>query len=290
MRIFFFLIWLVFGSLGSVVMTRFADGITWTKLRGFFFWYSECPHCHHRLKAKNLVPLISYLVQWGECEYCKKKISRIYPVLELLSAGIFIFTYFLLKDFWIPTLLFWLLTNRLLMMLLIYDLKEGVLHMTSRVLLVIVGICRNIFLPGGNRWYAVLSALLFGSVFTWIYFFAKRYAKMRFNQPEWFGEGDIYLASTIWLLLPIFFPLIWITTSWWILLNVLILFVLMSSIIWLLRAWMTYPFRSKQLTWGTRDLWPDHLSIKSIPFFPAMIIAFRILPRKLPFFITLIFW
>ena len=295
MRIFFFLIWLVFGSLGSVVMTRFADGITWTKLRGFFFWYSECPHCHHRLKAKNLVPLISYLVQWGRCEYCKKRISRIYPVLELLCAGIFVFTYFLLKDFWIPTLIFWFLTNRLLILLLVYDLKEYELHMTTWILLVIVWILANIFLHEGNLRYAFLSVLIFWALFTGIYFFGRRYAKMRFNQPEGFGEGDIYLAVIFWILMPIVLSFHSLSFSFLTIINVLILFILLSSIIGLIRAWLQYllnwQLKIKNWQWKENSqLSILHSQSKVIPFFPAMIIAFRILAWKLPYFITLIFW
>ena len=236
MRIAILFLWLIFGSLGSVVMTRFADGVTRTKLRGFFFGYSQCPQCKHRLHARNLVPVVSYLVQWGKCNYCWKKISRIYPVLEILCAWIFLLTYFLLKDFWTPILIFWLLTNRLLILLLVYDLQKYELHMIARIGLIIVWFLANIFLPGWNVWYAFLAALLFGGVFTCIYFFGKRYAKTRFKQSEWFGEGDVYLAVTIWILLPIVLSFHNLLFSFLTIVNVLILFILISSIIWLCRA------------------------------------------------------
>lgn len=63
MWILFLILGLLCGSLGSVVMTRFADGINKKNLRGFFFGRSECPHCTHTLHAKDLIPLVSYLVQ-----------------------------------------------------------------------------------------------------------------------------------------------------------------------------------------------------------------------------------
>ncbi len=288
------IIWLIFGSFGSVIMTRFADGITWSKLRGFFFGYSECPSCHQRLKARNLVPLISYLVQWGKCEYCKKSISRIYPVLELLSAGIFVLTYFLLKDFWTPILIFWLLTNRLLILLFVYDLKEYELHMITRILLAIVWILANIFLPGGNLRYTFLSVLIFWTLFTGIYFFGKRYAKMRFWAKEGFGEGDIYLAVIFWILMPIVLSIHSLSFSFLTMINVLILFILLSSIVGLLRSWLQYiSLKLKAENWklhNNSEFWTLNSAFKTIPFFPAMIIAFWILARKLPFFITLIFW
>lgn len=273
--IFFF--WLIFGSLGSVLLTRFADGITRTKLRGFFFGYSKCPHCEDRLKAKHLIPVVSYLVQWGKCSYCWKKISRIYPVLEILCAGIFVVTYFFLKDFWIETLVFWLLTNWFLILLLVYDLQKYELHMVIRVLLTALGIVANINISWGSDWNALMSAIMFGVIFLLIYLFARRYVHMRFKKhEEWFGQGDIYLAVTIGLLFPIILSFHNLLFSWMMLLNVLILFVLMSSIVGLIRAWLQFLITKK--------------ASKIIPFFPAMIIAFRILTWKLPYFITLIFW
>lgn len=299
MRIIMVVLWLLFWSLGSVVITRFADGLTRAKLHGFFFGYSKCPHCKHRLHPRNLIPVVSYVVQWWKCVYCKKKISRIYPVLELLSAGIFLATYFLLKDFWTPILIFWLLTNRLLLLLLVYDLQKYELHMIVRILLMICWVLINIFAPGWNVRYGFLSALVFGWLFTAIYFFARRYTKIRFKKiGDWFGQGDIYLAVTIWMFTPLILTLSWILFSWWMLANVLILFVLLSSIIWLIWAWLQYLFAK---IFGTRDLELGEWSISSsslvpgpsllevIPFFPAMIISFWLITWKLTFFISLLF-
>lgn len=276
MRILIILLWLIFWSLGSVVMTRFADGVTRSKLRGFFFGYSQCPQCNHRLHPKDLVPLVSYLAQWEKCRYCKKEIPRIYPVLELLCAWTFLITYFLLKDFWIETLVFWLLMNRFLILLLIYDLQRYELHMVIRVLLTTLGIVANINISGGSDWNALMSTIIFGVTFLLIYFFAKRYVKMRFwKNEEWFGQGDIFLAVSIWVLFPIILSFHHLSFSLMMLINVLILFVLMSSIIGLIRAWLQYLVTKK--------------ASKIIPFFPAMIIAFWILAWKLSFFISLLF-
>lgn len=299
MRILMLLLWLIFWSLGSVLMTRFSDGVTRSKLRGFFFGYSQCPQCQHRLHPKDLIPLVSYLSQWGECRYCKKKIPRIYPVLELLCAGIFVVTYFLLKDFWTSILVFWLLTNRLLLLLLVYDLQKYELHMIVWILLLMVWILTNIFLPGWNLRYAFLSALVFGWLFTAIYFFARRYTKIRFKKTgDWFGEGDIYLAVTLWIFIPLILTLSWITFSWWMLANVLILFILLSSILGLIWTWLQYIFHRFSIWNEEHGIWkifsseslvPNPSYLQVIPFFPAMIIAFWLMSRKMAFFISLLF-
>lgn len=290
MRILMICLWLIMWSLGSVVMTRFSDGVSWNKLRGFLFGYSQCPACHHRLMPTDLVPVLSYLVQWGKCRYCGKKIPRIYPVLELLCAWIFLLSYFLLKDFWTLILIFWLLTNRLLILLFIYDLQTYELHMIVWYLLLIVWILANLFVPWWKLRYALVSTIFFGGAFVGVYFFGKRYAKMRFKQKEWFGEGDIYIAITIWMFVPLLLALQWIMFSWEMMISVLILFVLLSSIIGLIRAWLQYlSHRYWTYIIPSSALVPGYSTLKVIPFFPAMIIAFWIIVWKLPYFITLLF-
>jgi len=49
---------------------------------------SYCEKCKKALQAKDLIPLVSYLINLGKCAYCKKKLSPIYPASELL-AGLF---------------------------------------------------------------------------------------------------------------------------------------------------------------------------------------------------------
>lgn len=275
-------LWLIFWSLGSVVITRFSDGVNRHKVRGFFIGYSQCPQCQHRLYAKNLVPVISYLFQWGKCYYCNKKIPRIYPVLELLSASIFVATYFLLSEFWTSLLIFWLLINRLLLLLLVYDLQKYELHTIVRILLIVVWILTNIFLPEWNFVYALLSAIIFGVVFTAIYFFARRYTNMRFKQPmDWFGQGDVYLAISIWIFVPLILSLSWIPFSWWTLVNVLILFILLSSILGLIQSAFQYILHVKFKF--------QNLKLNIVPFFPAMIIAFWLITWQVTFFISLLF-
>ncbi|BAU58438.1 A24 family peptidase [Halorhodospira halochloris] len=48
---------------------------------------SHCPHCYKTLKARENIPLLSYLLQKGKCRGCSQPISLRYPTLELLSAA-----------------------------------------------------------------------------------------------------------------------------------------------------------------------------------------------------------
>ena len=51
--------------------------------------YSKCPSCNTRLKALDLVPLLSYLFLKGKCRHCGIKISPRYFFIELLTGLVF---------------------------------------------------------------------------------------------------------------------------------------------------------------------------------------------------------
>jgi len=51
---------------------------------------SYCPQCKHVLNWKDLIPVFSFLWLRGRCRYCKKTISWQYPVVELITALLFV--------------------------------------------------------------------------------------------------------------------------------------------------------------------------------------------------------
>jgi leader peptidase (prepilin peptidase)/N-methyltransferase len=50
---------------------------------------SRCPHCGHTLRARENVPLLSWLVLRGRCSACKAPIGLRYPVVEAATAALF---------------------------------------------------------------------------------------------------------------------------------------------------------------------------------------------------------
>ena len=47
---------------------------------------STCPHCSHKIRAWENIPVISYIFLKAKCSNCKTSISFRYPFIELLSA------------------------------------------------------------------------------------------------------------------------------------------------------------------------------------------------------------
>lgn len=71
---------LIFGSFGSVLVARLPKG---KSIGG----RSKCPGCKTQIAARDLIPVLSYILLRGRCRNCKRKISLRYPLLELGSAG-----------------------------------------------------------------------------------------------------------------------------------------------------------------------------------------------------------
>ena len=47
---------------------------------------SHCPHCNHRIRWYENVPVVSWALLKGRCSGCKAAISQRYPIIELLTA------------------------------------------------------------------------------------------------------------------------------------------------------------------------------------------------------------
>lgn len=91
----FFVVGLCFGSMITVVVPRLH-----ARESGIAFGRSRCPYCKEVLHARDLVPVLSYLLLGGHCRHCKKTIHWQYPVTELFTGIVFVL---LFKHYWSPT-------------------------------------------------------------------------------------------------------------------------------------------------------------------------------------------
>jgi leader peptidase (prepilin peptidase)/N-methyltransferase len=47
---------------------------------------STCPHCRHKIRAYENIPILSYIFLRGRCSSCKAPISIRYPIVEAISG------------------------------------------------------------------------------------------------------------------------------------------------------------------------------------------------------------
>ena len=78
---------LIMGSFLNVCIYRIPQG------ESIAFPPSHCSSCGHALSVLDLFPVISYMVLKGKCRYCGEKIAVQYPLVELVTAVIFVMVY-----------------------------------------------------------------------------------------------------------------------------------------------------------------------------------------------------
>lgn len=79
---------LLLGSFFSVVKARIANP------KEIAIGRSKCPKCHKTLGTFDLIPILSFIFLRGKCRYCKKSISVIYPIYEIVSALLALLVYY----------------------------------------------------------------------------------------------------------------------------------------------------------------------------------------------------
>jgi leader peptidase (prepilin peptidase)/N-methyltransferase len=75
---------LLIGSFLNVVAWRLPRGESLVKPR------SKCPGCATQLKAYDNIPVFSWLMLRGRCRGCGEKISARYPVVEAVTAALYV--------------------------------------------------------------------------------------------------------------------------------------------------------------------------------------------------------
>lgn len=84
--IFIFLLGLIVGSYLNVCICRIPD-------KKSLKHTSHCSNCHHKLDFIELMPIIGYFINHRKCKHCGERISIKNPIIELITAVIFLFLY-----------------------------------------------------------------------------------------------------------------------------------------------------------------------------------------------------
>ncbi len=87
MNIFLFLSGLCVGSFLNVCIYRIPME------KSIVYPPSSCGKCNENLKPKDMIPVLSYIMLKGKCRYCKDPISIQYPIVELMTAIIWLIVY-----------------------------------------------------------------------------------------------------------------------------------------------------------------------------------------------------
>ncbi len=185
---------LLVGSFINAVVWRLHAGksIVWDR--------SQCPNCSHKLAPIDLIPVLSWLALRGRCRYCHQPISPQYPLVEALTAVLFVLSYARLQPVshiqWL-SFGFWLYWLSALIILAVYDLRWYLLPDQVLLPAIGVGVVRAVYLGISNHspsttYHLLAAGLAAGGLF---------YALAAVSKGKWMGGGDIKLVALMGLIL-----------------------------------------------------------------------------------------
>ncbi len=171
---------------------------------------SHCPACRHRLGVRDLVPLLSYLVQAGKCRYCRASIPIRYFLVELWNAAVWAWLWHQWLIMGESPLRFvcYALAASVLIAIFFIDLQHYIIPDELNVALLILGLLHAGLLKGAptdwewaslgvlNLRNAALGALLGAGLFSLIAILGR----IGFRKDA-MGHGDIKLVRGMGALL-----------------------------------------------------------------------------------------
>lgn len=150
---------------------------------------SRCPGCGNLLRWFDNVPIVSYAVLRGRCRACRNPISIQYPIVEAVTAGLF------LLHFWVfgPTPLFAVRVAFAcaLLVLFLIDLEHQILPDKITLPGIVAGFACSWFLPPGPL--QSLLGILFGGGLLW----AIAELWLRLRKVDAMGFGDVKMLAMV---------------------------------------------------------------------------------------------
>ncbi len=117
--VFVILFGLVIGSFLNVCIVRIPER------KSIVFPTSACPKCHTPIRPYDNIPVVSWLLLGGKCRACKNPISKMYPLVELLT-GLLFHACYLAFGLGVE-MLKWAAFSALMIVLVFTDLRERML-------------------------------------------------------------------------------------------------------------------------------------------------------------------
>ena len=150
---------------------------------------SRCPQCGYQLRAVDNIPVVSYVLLHGRCRRCRKPIPIRYPIVELLTMGLFLLHYAVFD--WTMLLAVRLLFASALVVLFAIDLEHQILPDAITLPGLVLGLVCSLFLPPGIR-SALLGALVGGGV---LFLIGETWSRLR--GVEAMGFGDVKMLAMV---------------------------------------------------------------------------------------------
>lgn len=178
---------------------------------------SYCPHCLKILKWYDLAPVLSFFILRGKCRYCKKPISRQYPIIEIMTGILFLliaikisnFKFLILNQFqilkfkFIIDIVYWLYIASVLIIIFVYDLRHYLIPDKILFPAIAVSIMYHVLsiMQAENDASYIIHNILYNYAGSGVIASGFFLALVLFSRGKWMGMGDVKLALLMGLIL-----------------------------------------------------------------------------------------
>jgi leader peptidase (prepilin peptidase) / N-methyltransferase len=150
---------------------------------------SHCTSCGRTLAWYENVPVVGWLALRGRCRTCGERISIVYPIVELVTAAVFVSGYLIYG--WTPLLAVRLAFACAMIVLFVIDLQHQILPNIITVPGIVIGFVLSFLMAPG--WLSSLLGIVLGGGV--LFAIMELYARAR--GFEGLGMGDVKMLAMI---------------------------------------------------------------------------------------------
>jgi prepilin signal peptidase PulO-like enzyme (type II secretory pathway) len=206
---FIFIFGLIIGSFINALSFRYNSG---KNMMG----RSMCFSCGHTLSWFDLIPVLSFLLLWGRCRYCRTRISRQYFFVEIVSGLVFLFVFlklggYSLQGIGLISLLLSLIFWTSFIFISIYDIRHKIVPNEAVYLMILVGFAVSVFISKDPVYFVPVYFVLLRALLLFLPFFLI----WLLSKGKWMGLGDGKIIFALGLFLPVSVSISGVILSFW---------------------------------------------------------------------------
>ncbi|MDZ4262610.1 MAG: A24 family peptidase [Pseudomonadota bacterium] len=162
---------------------------------------SSCPHCNHKIRPWENVPVVSYLMLRGKCSGCGAHISLRYPIIEAVTAALSAFAAWHFGFGWEAAAA--LLLTWILIPLTVIDIDHQLLPDSITLPFLWVGLLLNL-----SGTFTDISSAVIGAIVGYLTLWSVYWGFKLLTGKEGMGYGDFKLLALLgawmgWQMLPL---------------------------------------------------------------------------------------
>lgn len=124
---------------------------------------SHCMSCGERLRSRDLIPVVSYILSRGRCRYCGETISSQYPIVEILNGLLYLIIYNRLGL--TPYSITLMLLSSVLIVIAFIDIGHQIIPDRLNIAIIVLGIIQMFLVENPSLVSRIIGLVIGGGLF-----------------------------------------------------------------------------------------------------------------------------